>query len=201
MPQFIYKARDRGGKLITGQMEGPNRAEIAGRIGGLGYIPVFIQEKAGKTAPGTSGVKRTPGPSQEISLAFFDKFRRVKADELLFFTRQLATIIRAGIPITTGLSILAEQSKNPILSSAIQEVLDRVKEGDSLSDALARHPKIFQDIYIQMVRAGEASGKLEEVLNRVGSFLEYDIETQARIKSATRYPKMVFGALIGAFLF
>jgi type II secretory pathway component PulF len=134
-------------------------------------------------------------------LAFWEKLRRVKANELLFFTRQLTTIIRAGIPITTGLSILAEQSKNPNLIRAIQDVLDRVKEGDPLSDALARHPRIFSDIYIHMVRAGEASGKLEEVLNRVGSFLEHDIETKARIKSATRYPKMVFGALIGAFLF
>jgi type II secretory pathway component PulF len=201
MPQFIYKARDRGGKLISGQMEGPNRAEIAGRIGGLGHIPVFIQEKDGKGAPGTAGIKGIAGSSQEISWAFLDKIRGVKAGELLFFTRQLATIVRAGIPITTGLAILAEQSKNPNLSSAIQDVLERVKEGDPLSNALARHPKIFQDIYIHMVRAGEASGKLEEVLNRVGSFLEYDIETKARIKSATRYPKMVFGALIGAFLF
>ncbi len=166
MPQFIYKARDRGGKLITGQMEGPNRGEIAGRIGGMGYVPVFIQEKAGKAAPGTG----SPGSSQEISLDFLNKFRRVKANDLLFFTQQLTTIIRAGIPITTGLSILAEQSKNPILSNVIQDLLDRVKEGDPLSDALARHPKIFQDIYIHMVRAGEASGKLEEVLNQVGFF-------------------------------
>lgn len=197
MPQFIYKARDRGGKLISGQMEGPNRGEIAGRIGGMGYVPVFIQEKAGKAAPGAG----LPGSSQEISLAFFDKFRRVKANDLLFFTQQLTTIIRAGIPITTGLSILAEQSKNPIFTNVIQEVLDRVKEGDPLSDALARHPKIFQDIYIHMVRAGEASGKLEEVLNQIGFFLEYDIETKARLKSATRYPKIVSGTLIGAFMF
>jgi MSHA biogenesis protein MshG len=201
MPQFNYKARDRGGKLITGQMEGPNRAEIAGRIGGLGYVPVFIQEKDGKTVPGTGGGKRASGASKDLSLSFFEKFRRVRADELLFFTRQLATVIRAGIPITTGLSILAEQAKNPLLSSAIQDILERVKEGEPLSEALACHPKIFQDIYIHMVRAGEASGKLEEVLNRVGSFIEYDIETKARIKTATRYPKMVFGALIGAFLF
>ena len=125
----------------------------------------------------------------------------MKPNELLFFTSQLATIIRAGIPITTGLSILAEQSENSLLSQAIQETVDRIKEGDPLSEALAHHPKIFSKIYIHMIKAGEASGKLEEVLNRIGSFLEYDMETKARIKSATRYPKMVFGALIGAFLF
>ena len=201
MPQYFYKARDRGGKLITGQMEGLNRADIAGRVGMMGYLPVFIQEKSRKSVTGSTGSKEAAGSGQEVSLAFLDFFRRVRPDELLFFTRQLTTIIRAGIPITTGLSILAEQAKNPTLSSAVQEILDRVKEGDPLSDALARHPKIFSDIYIHMVRAGEASGKLEEVLNRVGSFIEYDIETKARIKSATRYPKMVFGALIGAFLF
>ena len=125
----------------------------------------------------------------------------MKPNELLFFTGHLATVIRAGIPITTGLSILAEQSENPLLRKAIQETLERIKEGDPLSKALSFHPKIFSKIYIQMIKGGEASGKLEEVLNRIGSFLEYDIETKARIKSATRYPKMVFGALIGAFLF
>ncbi|MBI5603710.1 MAG: type II secretion system F family protein [Deltaproteobacteria bacterium] len=201
MPQYFYKARDRGGKLITGQMEGPSRADVAGRVGMMGYVPVFIQEKDGKSVTGPMGSKEAAGSGQDLSTVLLDFFRKVKPDELLFFTRQLATIIRAGIPITTGLSILAEQAKNPTLSSAVQDILDRVKEGDPLSDALARHPKIFSEIYIHMVRAGEASGKLEEVLNRIGSFLEYDIETKARIKSATRYPKMVFGALIGAFLF
>jgi MSHA biogenesis protein MshG len=201
MPQFFYKARDRGGKLITGEMEGSNRGDIAGRLGGMGYLPVLIQATAAKTPLLQTGAKEAPGLGKNISLAFLDKFRKVKPKELLFFTSQLATIIRAGIPITTGMSILAEQSENPIFSSAIQEILDRVKEGDPLSDALAHHPRIFSEIYIQMVRAGEASGKLEEVLNRISSFLEYDMETKARIKSATRYPKMVFGALIGAFLF
>jgi type II secretory pathway component PulF len=201
MPQFLYKARDRGGKLITGQMEGANRSDIAGRIGGMGYIPVFIQATTGKGPAALSLTKDTSPLGKEISFAFLERFKRVKAEELLFFTSQLTTILRAGIPITTGLSILAEQAENPVLSKAILSVLDRIKEGDPLSGALALHPKIFSDIYIHMVRAGEASGKLEEVLNRVCSFLEYEIETKKRIKSATRYPKMVFGALIGAFLF
>jgi type II secretory pathway component PulF len=182
-------------------MDGPNRTDIAGRIERLGYIPVFIQEKIGKEASESSEVKGQAGQSRDISLAFLNKIRKVKAEELLFFTRQLATIIRAGIPITSGLSILAEQAKNPNLGKAIQDVLNRVKEGDPLSGALARHPELFQPIYVYMVQAGEASGKLEEVLNQITSFLEYEIETKKRIKSATRYPKMVFGALIGAFLF
>jgi type II secretory pathway component PulF len=201
MPQFLYKARDRDNNLITGQIDGINRTDVAGRIERMGYLPVFIQEQLAKTTSGTEGIKLPKGESQDLSLAFLDKFRKVKANELLFFTRQLATIIRAGIPITTGLAILAEQAKNPTLTKAILDVLARVKEGDPLSDALARHPTLFQEVYIQMVRVGEASGKLEEVLNRVGSFLEYDIETTKRIKAATRYPKMVTGALIGAFLF
>lgn len=201
MPQFFYKARDRGGKLITGQMEGPNRPEIAERISDMGYIPVFIEDKYVKGVSGSTGIREATAARQEISFAFLGRFRKITMTELLFFTRQLATVIRAGIPITTGLAILSEQSKNPLLSRAIQDVLDRVKEGDAFSDALARHPKIFSGVYIHMVQAGEASGKLEEVLNRVGSFIEYDMETKARIKAATRYPKMVFGALTGAFLF
>ncbi|MEW6185618.1 MAG: type II secretion system F family protein [Thermodesulfobacteriota bacterium] len=201
MPQFFYKARDRGGKLITGQMEGANRSDIAVRIGSMGYIPVLIQAAAGKGPPLSATSKEISPLGKEISFAFLERFKKVKAEELLFFTSQLTTILRAGIPITTGFSILAEQSENPVFGKAILSVMERIKEGEPLSAALARHPRIFSDIYIHMVRAGEASGKLEEVLHRVCSFLEYEIETKKRIKSATRYPKMVFGALIGAFLF
>jgi type II secretory pathway component PulF len=201
MPQFFYKARDPKGKLITGEMDGPTRSDIASQIGSMGYTPVLIQAANGKTAPISTKTKETPGSGKGNILAFLDIFKRVKPNELLFFTSQLATIIRAGIPITTGMAILAEQSENPLLSKAILETVDRIKEGEPLSKALAHHPKIFSKIYIQMIKAGEASGKLEEVLNRIGSFLEYDIETKARIKSATRYPKMVLGALIGAFIF
>jgi type II secretory pathway component PulF len=201
MPQFFYRARDRENKLITGHMDGTNRTDVAGRIERQGYLPVFIQEKSAKPTALTEAVKGPAGESRDLSFAFLEKRKKVKGEDLLFFTRQLATIIRAGIPITTGLSLQAEQAKSPRLAKAIQDILDRVKEGDPLSDALARHPEIFQNIYVQMVKAGEASGKLEEVLNRIGSFLEYDIETKKRIKTATRYPKMVTGALVGAFLF
>ncbi len=144
MPQFFYKARDRGGKLITGEMEGPNRGDIAGRIGGMGYIPVLIQATAVKNPLIPTGAKEAPGLGKEISFAFLDKFRKVKPKELLFFTSQLATIIRAGIPITTGLSILAEQSKNPILSNAVLDVLERVKEG---RPPIRRPGPSSQDIY------------------------------------------------------
>lgn len=201
MSQFFYKARDPKGQLITGEMEGSNRSDIAHQIGGLGYTPVLIQEKSGKTVPLSTKTKEAPGSEKGNTSAFLDFFKRVKPNELLFFTSQLATIIRAGIPITTGMSILAEQAENPLLSKAILETVERIKEGEPLSKALAHHPKIFSKIYVQMVKAGEASGKLEEVLNRIGSFLEYDLETKARIKSATRYPKMVLGALTGAFIF
>ncbi len=201
MPQFSYRARDSKGKLISGELEGPTRNDIATQIGNMGYTPVFIQASSGKSAPATTNTNEAPGSGKGNPLAVLDIFKRVKPNELLFFTSQLATIIRAGIPITTGMLILAEQSENPLLSKAILETVDRIKEGEPLSKALAHHPKIFSKIYVQMVKAGEASGKLEEVLNRIGSFLENDLETSARIKSATRYPKMVMGALIGAFLF
>ena len=205
MPQFLYKARDRGGKLITGQMEGPNRSEIAGRIGGMGYFPVSIQQAGDKATPSPMEAKGSSGSGKPISFAFLDTFKdifkKVSPRDLLFFTSQLATVMKAGIPITTGLSILAEQSKSPILKEALLDVLERIKEGNPLSTSLARYPKIFSEIYLHMIRAGEASGKLDECLNRIIFFLEYEMETKARIKAATRYPKMVMGALIGAFFF
>jgi len=201
MPQFTYKARDRGGRLLTGRMEGLSPSDVAGKIGNLGYIPVFIQADPQKEPGASNETDAAKGREGEFSFAFWERFKRVKTEELLFFTGQLATILRAGIPITTGLSVLAEQTDNPVLAGAIEDILDRVKEGDPLSVALARHPKIFSIVYVQMVRAGEASGRMEEVLRRIGAFLEYEIETKNRIRSATRYPKMVFSALIGAFLF
>jgi type II secretory pathway component PulF len=200
MPTFLYKARDRGGKLITGQMDGNTRSEIAGLVGGMGYFPISIEEKTAKETGKPSKQKEAAKP-EGFSLKFLENLRKVKADELLFFTSQLGTVIKAGIPITTGLSVLAEQAKNPLLRDAVQDILERIKEGVPLSTAMAHYPRIFSSIYIHMVQAGEASGKLEEVLNRISFFLEYDIETRSRIKSATRYPKMVFTALIGAFLF
>jgi type II secretory pathway component PulF len=198
MPTFLYKARDRSGKLITGQMDGNSRSEIAGLVGGMGYFPISIEEKT--TAREISRPAKPKGSTDTAGFSL-DFLKKVRAEEILFFTRQLATVIKAGIPITTGLSVLSEQAKNPILRDAILDVLERIKEGVPLSSAMSHYPRIFSEIYLHMVQAGEASGKLEEVLNRIAFFLEYDIETKARIKSATRYPKMVFGALIGAFLF
>lgn len=182
-------------------MEGVSRSDVAGRIGNLGYIPVFIQALSEKEKKVPSDSSESGLLEKELSFSFLERFRKVKTEELLFFTDQLATVIRAGIPLTSGLLILAEQAENPVLARAIADILERVKEGDPLSQAMGRHPKIFSEIYVHMIRAGEASGKLEEVLRRIGTFLEYEMETRKRIKSATRYPKMVFGALIGAFLF
>jgi type II secretory pathway component PulF len=201
MGQYFYKARDRGGKLITGTIDGASRSDAAGRIGAMGYIPVLVQEQTGTKPLTKPGGGETSPLGKDLSFGFMERFQKVKPNELVMFTRQMATLFHAGIPITTSLNILAEQSKTPLLTKVIQEVLERVTEGHAFSEALVNYPKIFSLMYVNMIRAGEAAGKLDEILDRLAQFLEYEIETHARIKSATRYPKIVFGGLIGALLF
>jgi len=132
--------------------------------------------------------------------AFLLRFQRVKHDDLIFFTRQLQTVIRAGIPMVSGLKALEEQTNNERLKVAIREVTQDIDRGQTFSDALARHRGIFSELYIGMVRAGELSGNLDEVLERLSGVLEFQMKTKEMLKSAMRYPVFVVVTLAIAFV-
>jgi type IV pilus assembly protein PilC len=140
----------------------------------MGYIPVSAKETGAKSATSVDD--------------FLLRFQRVKFDDLIFFTRQLRTVVRSGIPIVAGLRALAEQTTNQRLRKAIGVVAQDIDKGFSFSDALARHKGIFSEIYVSMVRSGETSGSLEEVLERLSALLEFQMKTKETIKSAMRYP-------------
>jgi type II secretory pathway component PulF len=130
----------------------------------------------------------------------FVRFQRVKYDDLVFFTRQLQTVVRAGIPLISGLKALEEQTSNTRLKAAIRTICQDVDRGQSFSDALSKHKGIFPELYTSMVRAGELGGSLEEVLERLSGVLEFQMRTKEMLKSALRYPMFVIGTLVIAFI-
>jgi MSHA biogenesis protein MshG len=185
MNKFAYRARDGRGALVAGVMEGDTREGVLSQLDSLGLIPVRVTEQ------------REIIRSSERILA---KFRRVKFDDLIFFTRQLQTVIRSGIPLLAGLEALEEQTSSRALKMAIGDVRRDIDKGQRLSDALGRHKRIFPEVYVSMVRAGEVGGSLEEVLERLSNLLEFQMRTKEMLKAAIRYPIFVISTLVSAFI-
>jgi type II secretory pathway component PulF len=185
MGKFTYKARDEKGSLVTGMIEGDNRRAAYLQIDALGLFPIAVSETR----------------EQSFSLEnFLASLRPVRYDDIIFFTRQLQTVIRAGIPMLTGLRALEEQTSNVKLRAAIREMAQEIDKGASLSDALIKQKRLFPDLYTSMVKAGEVGGSLEEVLERLATLLEFQLKTKETLKSAIRYPIFVVTTLAIAFL-
>ncbi len=184
MPNYHYKARDRAGALFVGTFESANETGVAGHLDRLGFTPVSIIEEA------------KGGASALLTY----RFDRVRPEETIILSRQLLTLINAGIPFIGIFSALADQTENPALKKVIVEIRKDVETGCALADAFGKHPKIFSPLYVSMIRAGEASGMLDVMLERLVMLAEHDAETRARIKAATRYPLIVGVALIAAFV-
>ncbi|PJB76338.1 MAG: type II secretion system F family protein, partial [Candidatus Aquicultor secundus] len=172
---FTYKVRDGGGSLLNGQIDGDNLTMVANKLRQTGYIVIELKEKS--------------LAQRDINLPFGNK---VKSKDLTVFSRQFATMINAGLSLTKCLAILAEQTESKPLKAVTSEVLKDVEQGKGLSDAMAKHPKIFPPIYINLVRAGETGGVLDEVLMRVAEHFEKEASIKAKIKSAMAYPTAMF---------
>jgi type II secretory pathway component PulF len=185
MGKFTYKARDEKGSLVTGMIEVDSRRAAYMQIDALGLFPIAVSE------------------TREQSFSFenvFASLRPVRYDDIIFFTRQLQTVIRAGIPMISGLRALEEQTSNVRLKAAIKEMVQDIDKGSSLSDALTKQRRLFPELYTSMVKAGEIGGSLEEVLERLATLLEFQLKTKEMLKSAVRYPIFVVTTLIIAFL-
>ena len=189
MPSFKYRARDHQGKAIIGVLDGDDRAAVAEQILRLGYIPVDIkvEQKERKAKKGAAA-------------DWADRLmRRVSANELIYFNRQLALVLGAGVPLLSCLRLMAKQATNDRLRDILMAISDDIESGSDLSGAMAAYPNIFPSIYVHMIRAGEASGQLEATLNRIAALQEYELENKRRVKAATRYPKLVLIVLVVAF--
>lgn len=188
MATYIYKAADAKGKLIKGEIEANSELEVTTHLAKIGYMPVSISiSYKGEKASAIPGSKKIAG-----------RMGKAKPQSLIIFSRQFATIIKAGIPIVDGLSVLGDQCEDPALKHALGNIITEVKGGISLSQAMARYPNVFSDLYVNTVVAGESAGVLDVVMAKLSRMLEDETETKTQIGEALRYPIMVVGALIGA---
>ena len=171
---FAYKVRDGEGKVLEGTLEADNTSLVVSRLREMGYTPVKIQAKAGNMTQ-----KELHLPGMGI---------RVPLKELAVFSRQFATLINSGLTLIRALTILVEQTEHAALSKVIADVRGQVERGVSLSAALGSHPKVFNRLYIAMVRAGEASGSLDKALLSLADTMEKQVKLRGEIKSAMAYP-------------
>lgn len=188
MPVYEYTALDAAGKKHKGVLDADSLPAARQKIRQLGKYPVEIKETAPKGRRGQQGA----GKSGFFSL---HGGARVKQQEIHVATRQLATLLGAGIPLVPALTGLIEQTSSKSLQTIITQIKDAVNEGNSLTDALAEHPRLFSKVYVNMVRAGEASGSLDVVLDRLAEFGERQQAMRSRITAALIYP--IFMALVG----
>ncbi len=182
MPKYSYKARDESGKPVFGTMEAPNTDSLVSR---LRKQKLFITSVTEKTS--TAAIDD-----------FFMRFTKVRLNDLIMFNFQLSNMIGAGIPLPTALMSLIEQTENEKLRNAVIKINDDIKEGQTFSDSLKKHPDIFPPLFINMVRAGEVAGNLDEILVRLSTFMERESELKAKISTALFYPVIL--AVVGTLV-
>ena len=181
MPTFTYSARNVSGALQQGEIELPNRQDVVGFLRKQKLIPVKIEEKKSSAL--------------NMNITFGSG---VKTRDIVIFTRQFATMINSGLPLVQSLDILHKQTENKILGKVIAQVQQDVESGNTLADALRQHPKIFTDLFVNMVAAGEVGGILDVILLRLATFLEKNDALIRKIKGAMVYPAVIFTVAIGA---
>ena len=191
MPEYAYEALDKGGKQVRGTIEAANEEVIVEKLRGMGYYPLKVTQH--KKSAAQQDLLAAPG----LRLIF----HRITSKHLMAFTRQLATLIDAGLPIIRSLNILKEQVESAIFKEKIDDIISTIEGGGSLSEGLARHPKVFDNLYVNMVRAGEIGGVLEAVLNKIAEFLEKAQALKGKVKSAMMYPLVVSLLAIGIVSF
>jgi len=176
MSVYSYKAADTSGKIVRGSLEASDEKEAAGRLQEMGHIPINIRQ-SGKSS-GKLGA--------DVNILSF--FARISNKDVTQFTRDLSALLEAGLPVDRALSILTNITEKKKFREIVRDILRSVEGGSYLSDAMAKYPDAFSDFYVNMVRAGEAGGVLEAVLERLGLFLESTQELRDYVKSALVYP-------------
>src|SRR4026208_2370971 len=193
MPRFQYVALDARGQESTGSLGATTANEAIGQLRQAGYFPTGVYEEGKAPASRDGNVKRArtlrvppaaaPAAKRKaVSITLFKK-QKVKSKVLMIFTRQLATLIDSGLPLLRSLNVLAKQERDPALKRPTEALADSVQSGSTFSDALAQHPKIFNELYISMVKAGELGGVLEVVLTRLAEFQEKAQKIKGKVGS------------------
>ncbi|MHC4391223.1 MAG: type II secretion system F family protein [Planctomycetota bacterium] len=204
MPVFAFEAMDNKGQKLRKKIEAGSRDEAIAKIKKLGLHPTAIKEEAaggssGRTSGRTKASKRSTAAKRPAAAPPKGKgiFGRVKMRDLTQFTNQLSTLQDAGLPIVRSLNILEGQLKPGVLKVTLGEVSEEVKSGSSLSDALAKHPKVFDRLYVNMIKAGELGGVLDTILERLATFMEKSLRLRKKVTGAMIYPIVVVVIAVG----
>jgi type IV pilus assembly protein PilC len=177
MPAFVYSARDRLGKTIEGSIDANSSMEGLGILKGRGLIVTSMKESQRRT-----GVAKKP----------HQRKKKITIDDKVVFSRQLATMVNAGLPLIEGLSIMGENLENATFAAVIKQIERDVEQGDTLTDAMCKHPKVFDTLYVSLIRAGETAGMLDQILLQLSNYLEKAATLQRKVKSAMIYPAVIF---------
>lgn len=183
MAVFTYQALNKTGQMVKGTIEGTDRSGIIATLTKQNLRPLSVKIQTSK--------------NKSINIGFLKP--KVKSNDLVLFTRQLSTMVSAGVPLLRALNTLENQAENPALKEVIADVTKDVQGGSQLADALAKHPKVFSDIYVNMVRAGEAAGIVDDILKRLAAQVEKNASMKKKIKSASTYPLVLLTLTVVAF--
>ena len=185
MPLFAYRGRNARGEAVQGVLEAVDSGAVADQLFSTGVTPVEI-------------VNSRPEGAPKVNLSELLGLGAVSGIDVMMFSRQMYTLLRAGVPILRALAGLQESATNPAFARTITDLRASLDSGRELSAALRRHPAVFSDFYVSMVRVGEMTGRLEEVFDRLAAHIEFERDMRDRVKSALRYPGFVMAAMVAA---
>ena len=182
MSEFTYKGRNSGGTLVQGEIDASSIGAVATQLSSIGVTPIDIKQKK---------------PSNALDLSFLEYFnkRPPSLDDLILFSRQMYTLMKAGVPMVRSFTGLIQSTRNINLIEAQKDILSSIESGRDLSSSMSKHGNIFSTLYISMINVGENTGRLEESFLRISEYLEREKETRERIKAALRYPVFVIVAI------
>jgi len=206
MAKFEYIALDARGQESHGVIDASNQNDAVGQLRQAGYFPTNVAEEGKGVAPKASkkqqkAIKQAAAPKAKKGGDGFFARKTIKSKTLMIFTRQLATLIDAGLPLLRGLTVLAKQEKDIVLRNTINSLADAVQGGSTFSESMAQHPRVFNKLYINMVKAGELGGVLELVLNRLAEFQEKAQRIKNKVVAAMAYPVIVLVIAMGIMAF
>jgi type IV pilus assembly protein PilC len=204
MPKYKFVAVDQKGKEYTGNLEATDEAAAEAKLREKGLFPTSVSPATGAAKKTATKGKKKPAAGnanlkKEIQMPAF--MQKVSPKQLMAFTRQLATLVNAGLPLVRGLQVLGRQEKNPLLKKSLAEMSDAIESGSNFAEALVQHPKIFDKLYVNMVKAGEVGGVLDKVLLSLAEFMEKVQKIKNKVKGAMIYPIVVLSLAMAILAF
>jgi type II secretion system protein F len=199
MAEFSYTALDAQGREVNGSLQAEDRSSALSRLKSQGMYPMAIQAAVSAAARASAASAAAAAPAAAAPMAFMQ--RGVSLSDLALFTRQLASLFNAGLNMARCLDTLIEHCESRALAIALQQIRQAVQGGSALWEAMAEHPRIFSELYVSLVQAGETSGQLGNVLERLAVSLEIQQEQRSKVRSALAYPMLLMSAGFGAVLF